>query len=185
MASSPSDRSETFTANERQAVRQLLEQLAEKLNINDAVDLIVSQGIANTLGCQTRSESGAFRMVRCDPEIHAFLRKIYDPDDTGFQPTEQIIQSPGLFCVSDGETRLYMVASRNDERLIRGSFALSDHGGMPYDLYNKIATKGTITAITSLEQVPLEDHNTLPFVSDEEETADYYDTEKTIKELLS
>jgi hypothetical protein len=61
-----------------------------------------------------------------------------------------------LYCISEGnpETDLYVVSTYTEEKDIRSFYHINDHGGMPWEDYERVATTGKITEITSLSQVP-------------------------------
>lgn len=63
------------------------------------------------------------------------------------------------------DERLYLFSLRKGEDYLRSQFACQDHGGLSFEIYNDLYTKGEIKRITSLDQVPEEDHHWTPYHS--------------------
>lgn len=61
-------------------IKELMQKHGEAIGYrdDDAVGFIIYSGLVETLGVKTRTDSGAFIMVRDAPEIHEFLGKLYE-----------------------------------------------------------------------------------------------------------
>ena len=83
-----------------------------------------------------------------------------------------------LYQFSDGnpENNIYLASTLTDEKQLRAAERYTDHGGMAYDVFNKVWSEGKMTEMLSLDQVPEDDWGIIPFETDEwvEELEDYF-----------
>lgn len=84
-----------------------------------------------------------------------------------------------LYRFSDGnpDNDIYLASTLTDEQQLRKARHINDNGGMPYDIFEKVWQEGVMTEITSLNQIPPEDLQVIPYGTDEwiEELQDYFD----------
>lgn len=58
------------------------------------------------------------------------------------------------FSLPDVEDCLYLYSISSKERDLRRAFGYQDHGGMKWEVYERLAREGQIELITSIDQVP-------------------------------
>lgn len=85
------------------------------------------------------------------------------------------------FSLPDVEGALYLYSLRTDEMALRRSFEVHDHGGMKFEDFLQLYEKGKMELVKSLEQVPAEDHDCIPYPSWEFEPSGF---ELTIREFF-
>lgn len=86
-----------------------------------------------------------------------------------------------LFKLSEGDhkTDLYIFTTLSDEKDIRAFRNYTDHGGMPYEDFQRVAKDGMLTEVREIDQVHPEALSHLPFGTDEMD-----DFEMSIEEWL-
>ncbi len=94
-----------------------------------------------------------------------------------------------LYQLSEGnpETNLYVFSTLNDLVKVRNFWEFNDQGGMEYEDYQRVATTGTMTEITQLDQVPEPEWDILPWSTDEwigPERYDYFDMDESIYDFF-
>jgi hypothetical protein len=91
-----------------------------------------------------------------------------------------------LYEFSEGnpETTLYVFSTLEDEAEIRSFYHINDHGGGSYEDYERVAKHGKMRRITSLDQVPENDRDIIPYSTDERYGDDYLDTDFDILEFF-
>lgn len=77
----------------------------------------------------------------------------------------------------------YVVSTLNVEQ-IRASRSIWDHGGTSYEIFDKTWESGECKEITSIDQIPKDDRDYMPFETDEKVGSDYLFFDDTIENFF-
>lgn len=74
---------------------------------------------------------------------------------------------------------IFLLSDYTEERDLRSDMCIHDHGGMSYEIFERVWQEGKLEKVTDAKQLPSSFQNYIPYQSDGEEIFDFY-----ISELL-